>query len=368
MAGLPVADAATTGGDSQRSSGDGSDGEAGVAQSGVGAGGGTEGVLAKPGSPRACSDSEGDDDGGLTSTENREAGLVSMAVVRSYIHAVGPAVTAAVFVSLLTMQLSRNIADWWLSVWTASNGASDATSSGDALVWHEPNGWFLVILATIAGFNAVATAARSFLFAWGGLRGAVFIHNSLLASILSASVSFFDATPVGRIVNRFSRDQFSVDESLPFMLNIFLAQVLGGVCLPQPSLKRLLTDAAACTMCCVGSVCTDVRAAWELACHWLRNAWPHLDRCPIPGDLLLLPTTEVSPQFTRAEAFGLRQPFSRVRLRVYLGVHLLATTSTDGASLLAACGTPRAGAGMRTSRSVYLASLSSVPLAVKTWK
>ena len=35
VAGLPVADATTTGGDSQRSSGDGSDGEAGVVQSGV---------------------------------------------------------------------------------------------------------------------------------------------------------------------------------------------------------------------------------------------------------------------------------------------------------------------------------------------
>jgi len=42
--------------------------------------------------------------------------------------------------------------------------------------------------------------------------------------IVQAPVSFFDATPVGRILNRFSSDVFSVDDTLPFILNIFLAQ------------------------------------------------------------------------------------------------------------------------------------------------
>ena len=38
---------------------------------------------------------------------------------------------------------------------------------------------------------------------------------------------FFDANPVGRLLNRFSRDTYSTDESLPFQLNIFLAQCGG---------------------------------------------------------------------------------------------------------------------------------------------
>jgi len=41
---------------------------------------------------------------------------------------------------------------------------------------------------------------------------------------LQAPISFFDVTPVGRILNRFSSDVFSVDDTLPFILNIFLAQ------------------------------------------------------------------------------------------------------------------------------------------------
>lgn len=40
-------------------------------------------------------------------------------------------------------------------------------------------------------------------------------------------MQFFDATPLGRIINRFSSDVYAIDDSLPFQLNIFLAQIYG---------------------------------------------------------------------------------------------------------------------------------------------
>ena len=36
-------------------------------------------------------------------------------------------------------------------------------------------------------------------------------------------------TPLGRILNRFSSDLYTVDDSLPFILNILLAQLVGVI-------------------------------------------------------------------------------------------------------------------------------------------
>ncbi|KAF6112501.1 ATP binding cassette subfamily C member 10 [Phyllostomus discolor] len=42
-----------------------------------------------------------------------------------------------------------------------------------------------------------------------------------------APVTFFDSTPMGRVLNRFSSDVACVDDSLPFILNILLANSVG---------------------------------------------------------------------------------------------------------------------------------------------
>jgi ABC-type multidrug transport system fused ATPase/permease subunit len=40
-------------------------------------------------------------------------------------------------------------------------------------------------------------------------------------------VTFFDVSPLGRILNRFSSDTYTIDDSLPFIINILLAQFFG---------------------------------------------------------------------------------------------------------------------------------------------
>ncbi|EQC32349.1 hypothetical protein SDRG_10096 [Saprolegnia diclina VS20] len=98
----------------------------------------------------------------------------------------------------------------------------------------------------------VAMAFASLGIIWGrslfllvlSLRSSKTLHASLLTKVLSAPVNtFFDVTPIGRILNRFSSDLDQVDSQLPlfalFLLQT-LAQVLAVVVVCAASLPFIL--------------------------------------------------------------------------------------------------------------------------------
>lgn len=50
------------------------------------------------------------------------------------------------------------------------------------------------------------------------MRASINLHNSIFEKILNASMTFFNANPTGRILNRFSNDMGIIDEYIPFIL------------------------------------------------------------------------------------------------------------------------------------------------------
>lgn len=69
---------------------------------------------------------------------------------------------------------------------------------------------------------ALITFGRAFLLAAFGVNGSKKLHTSLLESILNAPQSFFDTTPMGRIISRFSKDLYSIDLELADYFDFFL--------------------------------------------------------------------------------------------------------------------------------------------------
>ncbi|KAF9094962.1 hypothetical protein BGX23_001326 [Mortierella sp. AD031] len=58
------------------------------------------------------------------------------------------------------------------------------------------------------------------------IRGSRNLHAQLLAKVSRAKVRFFDTTPIGRIINRFSSDISTIDESVNRTLLMFITQVI----------------------------------------------------------------------------------------------------------------------------------------------
>uniref|UniRef100_A0A671NWY3 Multidrug resistance-associated protein 7-like n=1 Tax=Sinocyclocheilus anshuiensis TaxID=1608454 RepID=A0A671NWY3_9TELE len=159
--------------------------------------------------------------------EQKQMGKLSWAVYRSYWRAVGGCIAVAVLLSLFLMQASKNVSDWWLSHWIShlkDNTTEGSETSGNV---SSELKFYMTVYGSLAAANTVFTAARAFLFAYGAICAATVVHKRLLSSVLKATMTFFDTTPLGRILNRFSSDIYSVDDSLPFVLNILLANVFG---------------------------------------------------------------------------------------------------------------------------------------------
>ncbi|XP_063242885.1 ATP-binding cassette sub-family C member 10 [Bacillus rossius redtenbacheri] len=174
---------------------------------------------------------------GVLEEEGRETGTIGAGVLWSYWRAVGHLLAAAILLSLASMQATRNFTDWWLSYWVSHvNNSSNATNATSVPLYawtmspvDDRTQFYLTVYGIMAGLNSLFTLLRAFLFAYGGLHAAAGIHNLLLKNIVSARVLFFDTSPLGRILNRFSSDTYTIDDSLPFIANILLAQLFSAL-------------------------------------------------------------------------------------------------------------------------------------------
>ena len=82
------------------------------------------------------------------------------------------------------------------------------------------------------------------------LRAASALHNRMLAAVMTAPMHFFDATPVGRVLNRFSNDQESLDSTLPRTVNqlfscaMRVGGTVGMICFVSPAFIPVILPVA----------------------------------------------------------------------------------------------------------------------------
>lgn len=143
----------------------------------------------------------------LMSDEDREEGAVKGSLYWDYVKALGgegknqKIIIGLLLLGVLSISVFPLFNQWWLS-WFSGHPEKITALQG------------VMIYGIIAVMSLVVQLSSQIFWLQRGIKAGVELHDKMLASILKAPVRFFDTTPVGRLLQRFSRDLESVDIQL----------------------------------------------------------------------------------------------------------------------------------------------------------
>ncbi|KAI0014468.1 ABC transporter [Xylariaceae sp. FL0662B] len=131
----------------------------------------------------------------------------------------------------------------WIAVWVDAYGKDDAYDVA----------FYLGVYAAWSLADTLFSGLTYVAYENGGWFAARTLHTTFMKSVMSVPLSWYKTTPVGRVVNRFSRDMDSIDTSLSGMLRMCL-EMFTRLCFQIVAVGSVLPvfmlPAAAC--CVVG--------------------------------------------------------------------------------------------------------------------
>ncbi|XP_028913670.1 multidrug resistance-associated protein 6 isoform X4 [Ornithorhynchus anatinus] len=162
--------------------------------------------------------------GRLTEEDRVQTGRVNLALYLTYMRAAGTPGCLITLLFFLCQQVASFSSSYWLSLWV-----DDPLTDGVQQHTRLRLGVFgaLGFLQAIGKFGSIAAVLL------GGVCASHRLFRELLRSVSRCPMGFFEKTPVGNLLNRFSKDMDAIDAEIPDKLKSFLGFMCGllEVCL-----------------------------------------------------------------------------------------------------------------------------------------
>ncbi|KAF9132037.1 hypothetical protein BGW39_000895 [Mortierella sp. 14UC] len=144
-------------------------------------------------------------DGELVKDEEAHSGIVGWDTFRVYCEAMSWELFVAMLLVFVVWEVLQLSVPLWLEHWTS---VMDTTTHSVA--------YYLIIYGLLVLIYITIDVWLTYIcFVVACVRASVILHENVLARVLRLPMAFFDVTPQGRILNRFSSDISDIDEMVP---------------------------------------------------------------------------------------------------------------------------------------------------------
>ncbi|KAG2469763.1 multidrug resistance-associated protein 9 isoform X1 [Polypterus senegalus] len=182
-------------------------------------------------------DKKEDDKSQLVKKETMQEGSVTLKSYHCYIKACGGYILSLfVFFIFILIVACIGISGWWLSAWIqdgAGAGCNTTVVNTTEAVCNKENisenprlHFYQMVYGLVILVMIVLSVIKGYIFTKITLKASSKLHDKMFNRVILSPMSFFDTTPTGRIMNRFSKDMDELDSGLPFNAETFISFVL----------------------------------------------------------------------------------------------------------------------------------------------
>uniref|UniRef100_A0A8C1PEQ3 Uncharacterized protein n=1 Tax=Cyprinus carpio TaxID=7962 RepID=A0A8C1PEQ3_CYPCA len=181
----------------------------------------------------------------LIEKETMETGRVKFSVYLQYLRSMGWCFITWSFLFYFIQNVAFIGQNLWLSDWT-----EDSVEYFNTTYPNHIRDMRIGVFGALGMAQGFLVFLGTILLADGSISASRTLHTSLLSNILKVPMVFFDTTPSGRIVNRFAKDIFTVDEIIPMSFRTCILCLLGVlgtlfvICLATPIFTAVVVPMA----------------------------------------------------------------------------------------------------------------------------
>ncbi|XP_031677652.1 LOW QUALITY PROTEIN: multidrug resistance-associated protein 1-like [Oncorhynchus kisutch] len=158
--------------------------------------------------------------GRITEADKANTGRVKLSVFWEYMKAIGVVLSCVSIFLFFSHHFASLFSNYWLSLWTDDPVVNGTQPSREMR---------LGVYGALGASQGIAVFCYSISVSIGGILASRYLHQSMLYNVLRSPMSFFERTPSGNLVNRFSKETDTIDSIIPSIIKMFMGSMFNVV-------------------------------------------------------------------------------------------------------------------------------------------